>query len=36
MRVQDAFAHTGVARAPLPRRSLRLWSVRHAGALSRV
>lgn len=35
MRVQDAFAHTGVARAPLPRRSLRLWSVRHAAGLAR-
>ena len=36
LRVQDAFAHTGVARAPLPRRSLRLWSVRHARGLSRA
>ena len=35
MRPQDAFAHTGVTRAPLPRRSLRLWSVRHAAGLYR-
>jgi Methylene-tetrahydrofolate reductase C terminal len=35
MRPQDAFAHTGVARAPLPRRSLRLWSVRHAAGLAK-
>jgi Methylene-tetrahydrofolate reductase C terminal len=35
MRPQDAFAHSGVARRPLPRRSLRLWSVRHAAGLAR-
>jgi hypothetical protein len=34
MRPEDAFAHTGVARPPLPRRSLRLWSVRHACGLA--
>jgi hypothetical protein len=34
MRPEDAFAHRGVARAPLPRRSLRLWSVRHAAFLA--
>lgn len=36
MRPQDAFAHSGLARAPLPRRTLRLWSVRHAAALAGV
>ncbi len=35
MRPQDAFAHTGVARAPLPSRSLRLWSVDHAAGLAK-
>jgi hypothetical protein len=30
MRPEDAFTHRGVARRPLPHRSLRLWSVRHA------
>jgi hypothetical protein len=34
MRPEDAFAHRGVARRPLERRSLRLWSVRHARALA--
>jgi hypothetical protein len=34
MRPEDAFAHHGVARAPLSRRSLRLWSVRHAAFLA--
>ena len=34
MRPEDAFAHRGVARRPLPRRSLRLWSVRHARTLA--
>lgn len=34
MRPQDAFAHTGVARAPLPPGSLRLWSVEHAAGLA--
>lgn len=33
MRVEDAFPARGVARPALPRRSLRLWSVRHARAL---
>lgn len=36
MRPEDAFAHRGIARAPLPRRSLRLWSVRHAATLAGV
>ena len=36
MRPQDAFAHTGVARSPLSRFSLRLWSVRHAAGLWRI
>lgn len=36
MRPQDAFAHRGVALAPLPRRSLRLWSVRNAPVLASV
>jgi Methylene-tetrahydrofolate reductase C terminal len=36
MRPEDAFAHRGVARRPLPRRSLRLWSVRHAFVLAAV
>jgi hypothetical protein len=34
MRPEDAFPRRGTARAPLPRRSLRLWSVRHAAALA--
>jgi hypothetical protein len=34
MRPEDAFAHRGLARAPLPRPSLRLWSVRHAAGLA--
>jgi hypothetical protein len=34
MRPEDAFAHRGVARRPLPRHSLRLWSVRHARGLA--
>jgi hypothetical protein len=34
MRAEDAFPVRGVARAPLPRRSLRLWSVRHARGLA--
>jgi hypothetical protein len=33
VRPEDAFAHRGVARRPLPSRSLRLWSVRHAKLL---
>lgn len=36
MRTEDAFPARGIARAPLPRRSLRLWSVRHAAALASV
>lgn len=36
MRAEDAFPARGVARRPLPRRSLRLWSVRHARALAAV
>lgn len=34
MRVEDAFPARGLARRPLPRRSLRLWSVRHARGLA--
>ncbi len=34
MRVEDAFPARGIARRPLPRRSLRLWSVRHARGLA--
>jgi hypothetical protein len=34
MRPEDAFAHHGVVRPPLSRRSLRLWSVRHAAFLA--
>ena len=34
MRVEDAFPARGVARPALPRRSLRLWSVRHARGLN--
>jgi hypothetical protein len=34
VRPEDAFAHRGTARRPLPRRSLRLWSVRHARGLA--
>jgi Methylene-tetrahydrofolate reductase C terminal len=34
MRPEDAFPHRGVARTPLPRRSLRLWSVRHSRPLA--
>ncbi len=36
MRAADAFPQRGVARRPLPRRSLRLWSVRHARMLAAV
>ena len=36
MRPEDAFAHRGIALPPLPRRSLRLWSVRHAKWLASV
>ena len=34
MRAEDAFPARGLARPPLPRRSLRLWSVRNAPALA--
>jgi hypothetical protein len=34
MRVEDAFPQRGAVRRPLPRRSLRLWSVRHARGLA--
>jgi hypothetical protein len=34
MRPEDAFAHRGAARRPLPHLSLRLWSVRHAHGLA--
>jgi hypothetical protein len=34
MQPEDAFPRAGVARRPLPRRSLRLWSVRHARGLA--
>jgi len=36
MRAEDAFPARGVARPPLPRFSLRLWSVRHARGLAAV
>ncbi len=36
MRATDAFPAHGVAQRPLPRRSLRRWSVRHARALARL
>jgi hypothetical protein len=34
MRAEDAFPHRGIARPPLSRGSLRLWSVRHARGLA--
>jgi hypothetical protein len=36
MRAADAVPRQGRARPPLPRRSLRRWSVRHAHGLARI